>query len=170
MDVIRIPYPLQAMMDQLFENNLLKSWGVFPNKYGQLVLNIKFDICELGQSSKHVPVCAFRRISDKQLARNANRRINNNKRRKLDPSTPMDDTDTYKFSEPAYPTPENPRVSSLLETPDVIDSPILQVEEDTLTNSVKGEMKMNMECDSVFKCYSPDISSPLNSDFRYFQS
>ena len=81
----------------------------------------------------------------------------------------MDDTHTCKFSEPVYPTPENPRVSSLPETPDVIDSPILPVKEDTLTNSVKGEMKMNMECDSVFKCYSPDISSPLNSNLSLME-
>ena len=79
MDAIKIPYTLQIMMDQLFANNSLKSWGVFPNQYGQLCLNIRFDICELGQSSKPVSACAFRRISDKQLARNASRAsINNN--------------------------------------------------------------------------------------------
>ena len=41
---------------------------------------------------------------------------------------------------------------------------IWPTEEDTPANSVKGEMTMNMECDSIFKHYSPAISTPLNSN------
>ena len=174
MDTIKIPNALQVMMDQLFMNNSLKSWGVFPNKYGQLCLNIRFDICELDQSSKPVSACAFRRISDKQLVRNASRNINNNKRRKLNPSISMEDktiSQTYQFSKPVYPSPELARSSSVPVTPDAgyidsQDSPILPVEEDSPANSVKEGMKMNMECDSIFKYYSPAISTPLNSNLE----
>ena len=174
MDATKIPNALQVMMDQLFMNNSLKSWGVFPNKYGQLCLNIRFDICELDQSSKPVTACAVRRISDKQLARNASRNINNNKRRKLNPSISTEDkttSQTYQFSKPVYPSPELARSSSVSVTPDAgyidsQDSPILPVEEDSPTNSVKEGMKMNMECDSIFKYYSPAISTPLNSNLE----
>ena len=127
MDTIKIPNALQVMMDQLFMNNSLKSWGVFPNKHGKLCLNIIFDICELDQSSKPVSACAFRRISDKQLARNASRNINNNKRRKLNPSISMENktiSQTYQFSKPVYPSPELARSTSVPVTPDAgyIDS------------------------------------------------
>ena len=61
------------------------------------------------------------------------------------------------------------RNSSISLIPDVgytdfQDSPILPVKEDTLTNCVKEDMKMNMECDSIFEYDSPDISTPLNSN------
>ena len=51
-----------------------------------------------------------------------------------------------------------------VEYTDFQDSPILPVKEDTLTNCVKEDMKMNMECDSIFEYDSPDISTPLNSN------
>ena len=90
MDNIDLPKPLRVMLQQFLLNNSLKSWNVFSNQYGQLVCNIKFDICELGHSdTKHIHVSAYRRVSDKQQARNANR-VNNHKKRKLNPSTPED--------------------------------------------------------------------------------
>jgi len=113
-----IPNALRVMLDQLFSNNLLKSWGVFPNQYGQICLNIRFDICEVGHSaSEPVKACAFRRVSDKQIFRNANRITNNNKRRKLNPTTP----DTNIPPSPAHiflTTPELPRTCDTSVTPD----------------------------------------------------
>ena len=88
-------------------------------------------------------------------------------------STPMADkttSQTYKFSKPVYPTPELAQNSSISLIPDVghtdfQDSLILPVKEDTLTNCVKEEIKMNMKRVSFFKYDSPDISIPLNSNF-----
>ena len=106
------------MMEQLFTNNSLKSWGVFPNQYGQLCLNIRFDICEVGQSSKPVKACAFRLVSDKQLARNASRSMNNNKRRKLNPTTPDTHIPPPASTHIVHTTPELPRTCDLSVTPD----------------------------------------------------
>jgi hypothetical protein len=116
MDDITIPNALRVMMHQLFSNNSLKSWGVFPNQYGQICLNVRFNICEVGHS-KPVETCAFRRVSEKQLARNASRIVNNNKKRKLNPTTP----DTNIPPSPthiSHTTPELPRTCNIPVTPD----------------------------------------------------
>ena len=145
MDDKTIPHALRVMMDQLFANNSLKSWGVFPNQYGQVCLNIRFDICEVGQSSKPVTTSAFRRVSDKQLARNATRSMYN-KKRKLNPSTPeTKDTHISPPSPKSHTTPELPRNCDISESPNVgfIDSPILAVKD------FKVDDKMTKEYESA---------------------
>jgi hypothetical protein len=93
-DISGLPKPLQVIIQQLFANNSLKSWIVYSNKYEQLVLNVKFDICEPGLEDVHEQACLFRRVSGKQQSRNIARAATHNKKRKLNPSTPEQPRDT----------------------------------------------------------------------------
>ena len=161
MDDNIIPHALRVMMDQLFTNNSLKSWGVFPNQYGQLCLNIRFDICEVGQSSKPVTTCAFRRVSDKQLARNATRSMHN-KKRKLNPPTPeTKDTHISPSSPIIHTSPELPRMGDISLTADNVF---------TQTPETVSWINQTPESHSITveSPYMPSLPSPSESSYKTF--
>ena len=124
-------------------------------------MNIRFDIREVGQSSKPVTTCAFRRVSDKQLARNATRSMHN-KKRKLNPPTPeTKDTHISPSSPIIHTSPELPRMGDISLTADNVF---------TQTPETVSWINQTPESHSITveSPYMPSLSSPSESSYMTF--